>query len=97
MKFVINVSYTEIVDRKMSMKTETQYFNEEFNSFDKACAFGLSKAYEYFQGMEDVRFHDWQDNFGIYRWAQLSKKREFTVYGSTISVEINKNKSWYEE
>jgi len=97
MKFIINVSYSELFDRKLIITTAAKYFDKEFDSFDEACAFGLSKAYEYFQDKKDVTFHNWKDNFGVYRWAQLSKKIDKTHYNSTVSVEINKNKSWYEE
>jgi hypothetical protein len=93
--FIINVGSSKIKNNNV-LSEEGNCYRLEFNSFDDACNFALSKAYEYFSDKNKVVFYEWQEMFGVFRSAQLSQTIDDTVVGSTITVEINVYKSWYQ-
>jgi hypothetical protein len=93
--FIINVGSSKIKNNNV-LSEKGNCYRLEFKSFDDACNFALSKAYEYFPDKNKVVFHEWQEMFGVFRSAQLSQVIDDTVIGSTITVEINVYKSWYQ-
>lgn len=90
MKFNINFSYFEFVDRKMILQSETKMLDREFLNIEKACNFAKAKACEYFESRDGVVNQEWQDICGVYKgkWLKMTKKVGNKSYALMVSVEI---------
>lgn len=94
MKFNINFSYFEFVDRKIILQSETKMLDKEFLNIEKACNFAKAKAWEYFESIDGVADRKWEDIFGLCegkryngKWSKMTKKVGNKSYTLMVSVE----------